>query len=199
MDVDGINDQPGIEHTDTDSEDTESAFVPTVAKTNASLVDVIKGELKELQQSKEIYIAVVGYEKSGLHARYVMPENGRILDDIARNVMRQFKDNYSRNLYGAIDTMARLCEGLYVQTPETGDEYVELDPDELGYPVKYDIRLGELINSNGSAPLDSARKVIRALFGDKEILILNHSAKLNRWLMNTNADVESELWATLGE
>jgi hypothetical protein len=168
-----------------------------ISPTEFSLVDVIKGELKELQEQKVVYIPVAGYEKSGLHARYRLPDNGKLLDDIVRRVMREYKDSYSRNLYSTVDTMVHLCEGLYVQHEETGDEYVELDPDEAGYPVRFDYRLAGIISDNGT--LDSERKVVFALFGYKDLYILNHGAKLNRWMMDTNVDVETELWNQLGE
>jgi hypothetical protein len=189
-------DQPdsGYPYMDSEDEGETEIIIPT---TEHSLVDVIRGELKELQEQKVVYIPVAGYEKSGLHARYRLPENGKILDDIVRRVMREYKDKYSRNLYATADTIIHLCEGLYVRHPEAGEEYVELDPDEQGYPVRFDYRLAGIISDNGT--LDTERKVLFALFGYKDVFILNHGAKLNMWMMDTNIDVETELWTQLGE
>jgi hypothetical protein len=93
--------------------------------------------------------------------------------------------------------MISLCEGLYILTEETGDEYVELDPEEIGEPVKFDARLAGIISDNGN--IGSAREVVFTLFGHKDILILNHGAKLNRWMMDVGNESETELWETLGE
>jgi hypothetical protein len=179
-----------------DTEESDDTQIITPG-TPISFVDVIKGELQELQESKEVYIAVKGYERSGLHIKYRLPHDGKVLDDISRKVMREHKDSYNRNLYISMDTMIRLCEGLYVQPPESEGEYVELDPELKGEPVQFDARLAEIV-SNGSQ-ISSARQVVFALFGNNEMMILSHAERLNRWLMNTKADVETELWQQLGE
>ena len=181
---------------DTDTEiDAETKII--TPGTPVSFVDIIQSELQELQESKEVYIAVKGYERSGLHVKYSLPRDGKMLDDISRKVMREFKDAYNRNLHISVDTMIRLCEGLYVQHPEAGEEYVELDPENMGEPVQFDSRLANIV-SNGSQ-INSSRQVVFALFGGNDLMVLSHAEKLNRWLMNTKADVETELWQQLGD
>lgn len=182
---------------DTDSS-TENETQIITPGSPVSFVDIIQAELQELQETKEVYIAVKGYERSGLHIKYHLPHDGKILDDIARKVMREFKDTYNRNLYISVDTMIKLCDGLYVQPPETEGEYVELDPEETGAPVQFDSRLANII-SNGDSPAGSSRRVVFALFGGNDLMVLNHAERLNRWLMNTKADVETELWQQMGE
>lgn len=179
---------------DNESEDETQIITPG---TPVSFVDVIQAELQELKESKEVYIAVQGYERSGLHVKYRLPNDGKVLDNISRKVMREFKDAYSRNLHISMDTMINLCEGLYVQPPEAEGEYVELDPDATGEPVQFDSRLAEIV-SNGTS-ISTARQVVFALFGNNDLMILNHAERLNRWLMNTKADVETELWQQMGE
>jgi hypothetical protein len=156
-----------------------------------SLVDQIRGELEELSEIQEVFIPVVGYSQSRLQVKYRMPESGKEIDLIGQKVSRETKDRYNRNLLIAMDMMIHLCAGLYVQ-PDGAEEPVELDPQELGEPVYFDERLAEIIGLNGGS--GSARIVLRKLFGNHDLAILNHSEKLSRWLANNKADLERELW-----
>lgn len=162
-----------------------------------SLIDLIREEQKEIEQVEDVYIRVTGYEKSGLAVRYRLPNGGTELDKIARKVERETKDRWQRNVMVAIDTMILLCEGLYVMPPGV-DEWVELDPEEVGYPMRFDNRLAKMIGMDETA---KTRQIVIKLFGGKghEFAIINHSEKLNRWLMDTKADLETELWQRMGE
>lgn len=178
----------------------ETAAVPLDEErgpfSEASVVDLLKQEIQELAEVKDVLIKVEGYDKTGLQVKYGLPENGKQLDTIARKVQREFKGNYERNLYIAIDTMIALCMGLYVQPPEV-DEPVMLDPDETGTPVQFDERLAELVGLE-DGQLRTARNVVRRLFRKNDMAIVYHAEKLNRWLQNTNADLDLEIWQ-LGE
>jgi hypothetical protein len=156
-----------------------------------SMIDLLKQDLQELTEHQDVYIPISGYEKTGLAVRYRLPENGKELDAIGRKVMREHKDQFSRNLYIAMDTMIVLCLGLYVRPPDLTDEYVELDPELEGSPVHFDYRLGSILGMDESG---TARQVVKKLFGGNELAIINHAEKLNRWLMNTKADLSLELW-----
>jgi hypothetical protein len=125
-----------------------------------------------------------------------MPESGKELDNIARKVARDHKDVFNRNLYTAMDTMIILCIGLYVQPPEV-DEPVELDPQEMGEPVRFDYRLGEIVGITDPEEAKS-RVVLRKLFGNNDFAVIAHAEKLNRWLANVKADLNVEFWQ-LGE
>lgn len=162
---------------------------------DTSLVDLLKADLDELGKHEDVLIRVPGYEKSGLQIKYRLPENGKELDNISRKVNREQKDTFSRSLYTAIDTMIVLCEGLYVQ-PAGVEEPVMLDPEEIGEPARFDERLADMLGMNGDNP--SARKVVRRLFNGNDFAIINHSERLNRWLMDTSANLEMEFWQ-LGE
>jgi hypothetical protein len=168
-----------------------------------SIVDLLRQDLKELEESEEVFIPVTGYERVGLRVKYRLPESGKELDAIARKNMREFKDNFSRNLYTMIDTMITLCQGIYVQpdqkelgleTPIT--EPIPLDADGTGETVYFDERLAEALGF--AEEVHSARAVVRRMFGHNDMMIMNHSERLNRWLMNTKANLDVEFWQ-LGE
>lgn len=165
-----------------------------------SIVDLLKQDVAELESVEEVYIPVKGFEKTGLAVKYHLPDKGKELDDIARKVQREFKDDYSRNLYIGIDTMLKLCSGLYVKSQEAISDdnpegWVELDPNNIGEPVRFDERLAETL---GWKELKTARAVVRRLFAGNELAINAHAERLNRWLANTKADVSLEFWQ-LGE
>lgn len=155
-----------------------------------SIVDLLKADLDDLASNKEAYIPILGYEKTGLAVKYHLPETGKQLDAIARKVNTETKDQYYRNLNTSIDTMIFLCDGLYVK-PAGVEDYVMLDPQELGEPVRFDARMAEIVGISADSP---ARAVLRKIFDGNEMAILNHTERLGRWLNNTKADLTTELW-----
>lgn len=164
----------------------------------ASFVDLIKQDLNELAEATDVLIPIKGYEHSGLQVKYTLPENGKELDNITRRVERTHKTKYDRQLYMIVDTMIHLCQGIYVQPP--GDESitdpVELDPEMIGEPVRFDERLAKTIGMpvNGDQHSPGARAVVFYLFRNNDLAIMDHGERLNRWLMNTKADLNAELW-----
>jgi hypothetical protein len=186
---------------DVPSPDDQEAEVVSLGK-QPSIVDLLRQDLKELEESEEVFIPITGYERVGLQVKYRLPESGKELDAIARRVSREFKDRFSQGLYTSIDTMIILCLGLYVQPTEEIPletpikEPVELDPDESGEAVRFDERLAEALGF--ADEVHSSRAVVRRLFGGNDMAIMNHSERLNRWLMNTKANLDVEFWQ-LGE
>ena len=158
----------------------------------SSIVDLFRQEQEELASSKSVFIRVNGYEQTGLQIRYKMPGSGKELEVISSKVQRQQKDNYSRNLYTAMDTMIHLCDGLFVQ-PDGVDEPVMLDPDEVGEPCGFDTTLATMLGMDLDADI-TARAVVKKLFGGNELAVMTHAFDLNRWLQNTKADLNLEIW-----
>jgi hypothetical protein len=156
-----------------------------------SYVDLLKQDMQALTEAEEAYIKVPGYEKSGLQVKYRLPESGMELDKISRRVNREYKETFQRNLYNAIDMMIYLCEGLYVQ-PEGEDEPIPFDPEGKGHPVYFDDNLATVLNMNGAEV--RPRNVVKKLFNGNDFAIVNHAERLNRWLMDTSADLETEFW-----
>jgi len=160
-----------------------------------SILDTFKQELQELASAEFVHIPVKGYEQTGLTIKYRMPDSGQELERLSRQVMRQQKDTYSRNLMISMDTMIYLCEGLYVQ-PQGVEEPVMLDPNETGEPCRFDGYLARIMGMNG-AP-ESPRAILKRLFGGNDLAVIDHAERLNRWLQNTKADLNAEIWQ-LGE
>src|SRR6266545_352917 len=157
-----------------------------------SVVDLLKQDLQELVSEHDVLIPIEGYESSGLQVKYGMPEGGKELDNIARKVAREYKDAYSRNLYTAIDTMIHLCTGLFVLPRDIVNEPVMLDPQETGSPCRFDMYLAEIFGWDSGQM--TARQVVRKLFGGNEMAIVRHAEKLSRWMQNTKANLNLEIW-----
>lgn len=161
-----------------------------------SILDLLKADYKELAEHKDVTIPIAGWERSGLAIRYRLPDSGIELDAVARKVNQQFprQEQYKRGYFTAVDTMIRLCEGLYFKHPEDASIWVELDPKETGAPL--DLGDGEELSPifgwNGG--VSSARDVVKKLFGGNEIAVLNHATQLQRWLTDTKADLGTQLW-----
>ena len=155
-----------------------------------SVIDLIRQEMDELSAHRDVFIPIKGYEKTGLAVRYGMPEKGKELDDIANKNRRVDKDDWYLNLHTAMDTMIHLCLGIYIR-PEGVEDYVELDPNFQGAPVRFDHQMANIV---GLPENSNARQVIRKLFDNNDMKILDHSSRLQRWLSDNKADVEKELW-----
>lgn len=168
--------------------DLEGAMRPF---SESSLMDAVRQDYQELVATKDTYISVVGYSSTGLSIRYRLPTSGKELDAVANKVFRQTKDSYDRNIGIAIDTMLLLCMGLYVKHPDEDNVYVELDPTLEGSPVGFDERLATAMQWEN---METARQIVRKLFNGNDMAILNHAEKLNRWMMNTKADLTTEMW-----
>jgi len=166
-----------------------------------ALVDLLKQDAAEVASPSDVYIPVKGYERTGLAIRYRVPESGRILDQIATKVNREYKTPYERNLYMGIDSMIVCCVGIYVRSAEAATEdniegWVELNPDNTGEALTFgDLKLAELF---GFGETKTARTFVKKIFGNNDIAINDHAARLNRWLIDTNVDINASLW-NLGE
>ena len=158
---------------------------------SVSYVDLLKQDMQALTEHEEVFIKVPGYEKSGLQVKYRLPENGMELDKIARKVNREYKETFQRNLYNAIDMMIYLCEGLYVQ-PAGEPEPVPFDPEGRGQPAYFDDSIAGVLNMNGTEL--RSRNIVKKLFNNNDFAIVNHAERLNRWLMDTSANLEVEFW-----
>lgn len=157
----------------------------------SNLVDLIKQDFEDLAKHKEAWIPVKGYEKSGLAICYGMPEGGsKQIDNITTKVEREVKDNWTRGLLAGIDTMILLCRGIYVK-PADVEEYVMLDPQETGVPVRFDDRMAEIVGLPSSTP---ARAIVKKVFDNNDFGIMDHCERLNRFLRNAKADLEQEVW-----
>ena len=181
----------------------ETTIVPPLSEVAASngqkdpetLLDQLRLAREEIAQSKETFIKVPGYAEKGLplYIKYRLLE-GEELAKIGKRAQNT-KDRWRRNVDAATDTLIVACEGLYLDLANEGneDEYTQLTIDGepvLGFSVAVATRLGIQISEQSPA-----RSVVMGLFGGNELAVLQHSMLLQRWMGNTNLDVNEELIA----
>jgi len=167
-----------------------------------SILDLLKVDYEEILAIKDVYIPITGWERTGLAIKYRLPESGAELDRIARKVFQEVpkKDQFKRGLFIAMDTMIRLQEdnGLFVKPPGV-DDYVQLDPSEQGRALELaDAEELSVIFGWKDNEVTTARQALKKLFGNNDIAIVTHAEKLQHWLVDTKADITTELWG-LGE
>lgn len=170
-----------------ESEDNNTPFG------GSSLLDQFRSDLQELEAIQDVLIPVKGYGRTNISIKYRLPDSGKELDMIARKVERQTKDRFQRTLEIAMDTMIHLCIGIYVNPNSELPEPVELDPNRTGSACLFDDTLAEMMSMENPKTVP-ARSVLKRLFGGQDLAIMEHAGKLNRWLMDTKADLEVEFW-----
>lgn len=148
---------------------------------------------QEIADSKTVFIRVPGYHEKGilLYIKYrlLSPDE---LKRITKGVER-VKDRWERNLAAAMDTLVVACEGMFLDPSgdEKEDEFKALtiggEPVQ-GFTAALASKLGMVVQQD--AP---ARSVVSALFGGNMIAIAQHSGRLQRWMGNTESDVNAEL------
>jgi hypothetical protein len=160
-----------------------------------SIVDLLKQDYEDVATDHIVYLPITGWERTGLAIKYRHPHSGVELDAVARKVFQEIPRNeqYNRGFAVALDTIIKLNEGLYVKPPGAKN-YVELDPEEAGRAL--DLGDGEKLSPifGWNGEVKSARDVVRKLFGNNHLSIIAHSEKLQRWLVDTKADLNTEIW-----
>lgn len=165
-----------------------------------SILELLKADYQEIAAIKDVHIPIIGWERTGLALRYRLPESGAELDRIARKVFQEVpkNDQYRRGYTIAMDTMIAMHEGLYVK-PSGIPDYVELDPEERGMPLTLaDAEELSVIFGWDANSITTARQVLRKLFSNNDMALINHAEKFQRWMVDTKTDINTELWS-LGE
>lgn len=162
-----------------------------------NLLESLAEAREESAEDRETFITIPGYEKSGIEllARYRLL-SGAEIEAISRKAMggsRRQRRNFQQGLGAALDVMASACIGIYYQRPE---DHAPLPLTVGGQPVENygDPKLKDGLKIPDE--VNTARGVIVSVFCDNEIAVVNHSARLQQWFGNTNADVDIDF---LGE
>ncbi len=172
------------------------------ANASSAIIDLLKQDAEDVSNPQDVYIPINGWERTGLAARYRLGK-GKELEQIAIKVDRKFSDRSDKNLYTGIDTMILLCTGLFIKsdeavTEENPDGWVELDPNNTGSALTYsDDGLAAIFGWENE--VQTARELVRKLFGKNDLATNDHAARLSRWLVNTKSKVNAALWSTEGE
>jgi hypothetical protein len=125
-------------------------------------------------------VPIAGYDTIPLYARYQSIGAVRI-EQLRRQVFREFKDGETRYLYAAIDAAVAACVGIYYDHPTTG-ERTQLT--YQGRPITgYSPELAEALRfADKVDPKRPARSILILTFGGNELAVSDHGREVVSWL-----------------
>jgi hypothetical protein len=153
----------------------------------ADVLDSLRQQRAELTENTTTLISIPGYERPVLLAQYRLMD-GVELNKIARKVQKQSRDQWQRQIFAATDVLIAGCTGFYVDKNDgEGPQPLTVNGD----PVDgYSPPLAEGLGFNAT----TAREVLFGVFTNNELAIAAHSMRYQRWLGNTNAEVDLDFF-----
>src|SRR6516164_2261707 len=156
-----------------------------------SLLDQLAAKRREVSENREVLIPVPGYDDPVLLIKYRLLD-GPEIDRLGRAMRQDRGTRWDKQINTMLDLMSLATLGVYLDVAGDG----EAQPLTIGgTPVKqFTTELAEALGySNELPPTPTTNSVILGLFGNNELAIAEHCARLNRWLSNTSADVNETL------
>jgi hypothetical protein len=147
----------------------------------------LRQQRAELTEQTSKMIAIQGYENPILLAEYRLID-GTELSRISRKVSKQSRDQWQRNIFAAMDTLIAGCTGFFVDLNQgEGPIPLTLNGNHItGYTPELATALG--------FEASTARLVVSEVFANNELAIAAHSMRYQRWLGNTNAEVDLDFF-----
>lgn len=172
-----------------------ASVAPTDVET--TLFQQLATQRESTASRRETFITIPGYEGSGIEllAQYKLLD-GPTLERIGtKNNLGATRKRglWASNMNAALDVLNTACTGIYFQR-ETDEKPLPLTVGLQAISGYGDPNLKTALGIDPS--IDTARKVIIAVFCDNELAVSNHSIKLQRWFVDANANVDAEF---LGE
>jgi hypothetical protein len=172
--------------TDEENRDVLITDLPTLGEnTPDNVLDLLKEQREQVRQNTEVTIPLPGYDQEPpiLLARYRLLE-GPELERIASKVERETKPRWNRVVLSSVDTFIAACTGMYVDINGDGNPV----PMTLGgEPIPgYNDDLAQALGFK----TQNAREVVFGVFASNEMAIVEHNAKLSRWMGNTARRVD---------
>lgn len=182
------------------NEDDEHQDVPTPVALAEPLgpqspIEALRAKRDEIEAKREVYIPILGYEEIGLKAKYRLLDRAETTD-IGKRVKQQTKGKGQSEFMFRIlvDTIIAACEGLYLAPMGVTDE----DAEPLMNQAKTDpiLTYAAFAAEMRGESFPNHRAAVIYCFGDNEFAVGQHGLLLQRWLTDTNIDIDEEL---LGE
>jgi hypothetical protein len=156
-----------------------------------SLIEALRHQREELASDRTKMISVPGFDNPGLLIEYNLMD-GHELDQIQREVWRQHKDRWQRQILSTVEVMVRAAKAVYY-TQNGGEPQPLLDLNEQ--PIDgFTPALAELLGVTDHN--NDQRIIVFAVFGNKELFVARHSAALQGWMTGSNSMLDEEF---LGE
>lgn len=154
-----------------------------------SLLDQLAAKRRDVSENRETLISVPGYDNEPplLLIKYRLLE-GPEIERIGRRIRADKSNRWDRQVNAMLDLMAAATLGVYVdingdgevQQLTVGGDPINQFTTDLAKGLKFDHELPEPATT---------RNVILGLFGNNDLAIAEHVARLNRWFSDTSSDV----------
>jgi len=172
----------------TDEVITEETLAEAVGP--QSPLEALRVRREEVANRREILIGIPAYEDNGLKVKYRLIGRDET-DEIAKRVRKQTRDR-SEFLYRVVlDTMINACVGFYWARNGTPDELAEPVEDEAGNFIESFRQMADAL-AWVPAGDPTQRQAALFVFADNEFSLGTHGMQLQRWLNNTNLEVDED-------
>jgi hypothetical protein len=168
------------------------AVVALHQETPQSPMEALRVKRDEIEANRDVRIPLVGFEEMGLQVQYRLIDR-QDTEIIMKRAKAQAKGKGQSELMFLVilDTIIAACDGFYIQTdPDGGPE--PLPNEETGEPV---MTYMELARGLGFKQ-EGHRNALLYVFGNNDFSVGQHGLLLQRWLGDTNLDIDQAL---LGE
>lgn len=156
-----------------------------------SPMEALRAKRDEIESNREVMIPLIGYDDTGLKCKYRLLDRSET-DKIAKKVRQQSKGKgQAEFMFNVlIDSIIAACEGFYLDNGL--DEPTVLEHEKSKDPVENYQQLAEELGFEGG----TARQAVLYVFGYNDFAAGQHGLLLQRWLSDTNMDIDEAL---LGE
>lgn len=157
-----------------------------------SIQDRLRAKRQHIADTHETYIQLPGFEEAGLQVKY------RLLDRedvkrIAKNIQgsngKQRMDRADFQMLLLMDTIINATEGFYTQEPQDeGPQPLMESDDETSPQITTWTQMSKFMDPEGVGE-DRQRAALQFCFAGNEFAIGQHGINVQRWMTNTNLDV----------
>lgn len=162
-----------------------------------SIQERLRAQRQSIAEQHDTFMALPGFEEAGLQAKYRLLDRDDV-KAIAKNIERSNKrlDRADFQMLVLQDTIINSLEGFYTQEPGQ-DEPVPLmeSDDETSPQITSWKQLAKFMDPEGVGR-DTQRTSLMFCFADNDFAVGQHGINLQRWMSNTNLNVNE---AFLGE
>lgn len=177
--------------------DIETGPIPVLGQADEqpdTLLDQLAAKRDAVAENKETFVPVPGYDSGEppfLLIKYRLLDGAEITR-IVSHVRDEFRNQWERGLYSAVDTFILAVTGVYV---DKGDgipvPLTVQGQDVLGFTPA----LAQALGFAGKIEDPSRpRDVVFGLFANNDVAVTQHNYMLNRWFGNTSLKVSRELF-----
>jgi len=154
-----------------------------------SPLEALRARRDEVAANREILIQIPGQEDLGLKVKYRLLTRDEA-DEIGKNIRKQTRERAEFMYRVVVDTMVRACQGFYLAPDGVPDDKAEPLVGEDGDVISTFTQLAYGLGWDPTPLPATQRRAIYYVFGENDFSSASHGLLLQRWMNNTNMDVD---------